>query len=393
MPKTLKVYYKYIFFNVIIIINFLTPYTQWAYFLQLFCLLFLIIFFRSSSIKIDPIKILLFIVFILAFLVSTKRSELVVTDYLRILNLFILVLFFPITDFIKIKYWVLHLLVYVIFFSQIVFILKIFPIIQVIENFYPAEVHFNPLVNIGSLKDFSGNGFLRYGGLYMNSNHAGKFLTLILAVFLIEQRGKSISTKLFFIIPYILAIFLTGSRTAFLASIILSLFYFWHENKFNKKTLVFVIITFFIISVLISFEFRIASLFDEDLPYQLGSLSEKSLFLKNYLFYDSNLINLLFGNFTIRSNNYIHYLRVMDFDSGIGYLIYSIGFFGLLLIIAFFVKLIRNSNFEVKIITIVLIWTVSSTILLQFKMSFLFFMLLSSYYCQNVIVNKPFLKK
>ncbi|MBP8987827.1 MAG: hypothetical protein KBG92_08490 [Spirochaetes bacterium] len=122
-------------------------------------------------------------------------------DVARLFSFLILFSLFPFIHSVKISNLILYVSLLFIFFSQIAYVLNISLLVSFFDRFYPysGEVRgFSSEFLLQSSRDIESIVHRRYGGLYHNPNQAVRFVTLLLSVFLLENRRNSIKI----ILPY-----------------------------------------------------------------------------------------------------------------------------------------------------------------------------------------------
>ncbi len=265
-----------------------------------------------------------------------------------------LILFFPISGNFKIYSNTLIICLSIIVISQIAYILNIPFVVNLINIFYPDDIY---SLKSEYLLSNSSNGFLnmRYGGLFRNPNHCGRIVSLLYAIYLIDIKKSKILMNACVLVLFLFSILLTGSRTAFLVVTLLTVF-FVHKNIFVRYKGVY--FPFFILTLLFALyfgDFRIESRIFDFSELSGGdkhsSLTIKLNFLLDYI--DNTLLrqplDLIFGTFNVdNGENFVldGNSRIKNFDSEIGYLIFSIGFVGLSLLLWFYRNCLQNNPKE-----------------------------------------------
>lgn len=300
---------------------------------------------------------------------------------IRNIVLFELLFFFPFAKNVKIPNIVLYLALIYIFISQISYMIGIDSISSFFSENYPYEGDYieyqSDYLKSVAEKMTLLNRDIRLGGLYINPNQCGRYLNIVFAVFLIENFNSKIKTLLPFLIIYAMAIVATGSRTGFFISIVIFTYYIYSKSL-NKKNALKYISIFIPILIFIGFIFIVNSELTQTvrfLDYDEGL--EKSLFYKINIFIDSiansSFINLIFGRFSNDGPTSIM------LDSEWGELIYRYGFVFFVSLILFYFQLFRKLSVQNRIILFILLWMVSSSVLMSYRTSFIFLLLLSKY--------------
>ena len=104
---------------------------------------------------------------------------------------------------------------------------------------------------------------------------------------------------------------------------------------------------------------------------------------KNYISSESNPIKLIFG--TLQSTR--------PFDAEYGYIVGQYGFMGLLVYCVFWYKLFKTTRKENRCIFPILLWMLSSSIMMAYRSAFLAMMIFSSYYQRTSEIGTEVKKK
>lgn len=356
------------------------PDNKYSSFVQILVLLFFIYLKYNQKIKSlssDVYKIILLLSIAITFAFSgTLLGSYSLDNFVKVINIYLILVLFPISNRIKLnnKYLIISLVV--IFISQISYIINLSIVINFIEKFYSND-YFNSSEILALDGRANIGGIFRFGGLFRNPNQCGRMVTLLLGIYLINN--EKIKSKDYLVISLaLLSVLLTGSRTAFLISLILIFVHFIFLQK-NKKIARFNIILFAlaVTYLAINSEFRGFDLIEKTGATSLGS---KFDFLYNY-YQNSTYGQFILGNFNIDEISYnYNNLRITKFDFEFGYLFHGFGILGLLIILFQVFKIFIKGDYKIKYLFIIMLWTFSSTILVNFRFSLLFFLALSFYY-------------
>ncbi len=273
---------KVILFNMLFLINILSPYTTWAYIIQIVSLFLLITFFKEDSIVVDSKNIFIIISILISFSFSFFWSNISTENYFRFLNLLLLFLFFPITKYYPIKTKILLFVLIIILASQLVYFLNVSNAINIIDYIFPPDPLQNAVGN-GAFNVLSAKYSFRTGGIYHNGNNCGQILNLILVGFIIQNKGKKLLSTLLFYIILICAIIMTGSRSAAIISVAIIGYYYLIINKKSSNFILLFIVLLSLISIAITFNLRIFNLVSDIQKNHEGSLVAKFSVLKYYL--------------------------------------------------------------------------------------------------------------
>lgn len=348
-------------------------------------LLILLLAFRYFSFKKSfTAKYFILGLILVSFVVFVLRNThaLDIKALLRNIVLFELLLFFPFAKNVKIPNAYIYFALIYTFISQISYMIGIGPIISFFTNNYPYEGDFylyqsDFLMSKADEMSLTSRT-LRLGGLFHNSNQCARYLNIILAVYLVENFSSTFKAKSTFLSVYFLAIVGTGSRTGFFISLLMLVYYIYIKSQNKKEVTKYIYIVILSASiilfiVLINSDFTNTYRF---LDYNEGL--EKSVFVKfnillNYLFENTSVISVMFGNF---SNDGV---MAIQFDSEWGELIYRYGLSMIIAFVIFYTYLYRKLDSRHKLFMIVLLWVISSTLVLSYRTGFVFLLLLSKY--------------
>ena len=344
--------------------------------------------FQDALISQYLIIILICVSFFLHAITNSDDGD--IKGYLRNIVIVEMFLFYPFAKAIKISNAYLYFALIYIFISQISYMIGIDPLITFFNDYYPYEgdrywYQSDYLISNADSMSLINRNF-RLGGLFHNANLCAIFLTIILAVYLIENFGKSIKYKLPFIIIYSMAIVGTGSRTGFFVSFLIIIYsiYLRYKNIRNVVSYIYMLVALVGVTVFI---YLLSSGIASDLrflDYEEGL--EKSFFVKvqilvHYLLSDPSLLHFLFGNFINAGSNFI------QFDSEIGELIYNFGFTALIAWLLFFRMIYKRMDPNHRMFFIIFLWTLTATLMFAYRVGFVFMLILSKYDSGSLKIN------
>lgn len=278
----------------------------------------------------------------------------------------------------------------VILITQVAYVLNLNPVIDIINTYYTSEGYFNSSEVVAGNTELEEVFNLRFGGIYRNSNQAGRMITLLFAIALLNL-GKAEKRKWVILSSLVLLFFgvlLTGSRTSFLVLILLSVYFVIYYLNINR-TKVIIGGLFFVLPVfmLLGSGNRLFNYSEFSGNTGQGSFLSKLNFLNQYIDQTSitSPTDLVFGKFNIDNFSYYYGQRISKFDSEIGYLIHAVGFVGLFFIVTFYINIFTKSGNKTRFIMLLLFWMITSSVLTNFRFLVLFFIALSIYYNQDQI--------
>lgn len=344
---------------------------------NIFMCIFLYINYKGKcNPKLTPFKIILIISLLISFVVNLPTLNLGGKAILTFAYILLLFYTFPMIGSVRIRNMYLYISLSIILLSQLVFVINYIPGIFLIDILYPVPEEdlnqYEYFVNeaAGTL---SQSLSLRNSGLFRNPNQTSKYLCLILACFLLENKKMKLKKFLFFIPACFLSIIMTGSRTGLVVSSLLIVTWTFYNRKIKKGYKAFALFCFFIIASIIAFgktEIRGANISDG----LEKSANVKFDILSGYLNSDVSVLSFFWGN--IDSND-IH------FDSEYGFFIFNYGVIGFVLYLIFWYKMFKSTNKTDKIVYLFLLWMVSSTIMLSYRCAFVAMLMFSRFYSES----------
>lgn len=345
------------------------------------------------------IKYILILLLFISFVINMFTFDLELKSIFRVIVLIQMLLFFPFVRNIKIKNSFLYFSLIFILITQSSYLLNISSVISFIDNYYPIDEEYywlqsdHYLSNSSSINDLFSGISLRYGGIFRNANQCMRYVSLLLVVFLIENRDIKLSKIIPFILITLLSAILAGSRTGFVVISLIVFTYFYLNRKrlsvvYKRLIIVFSILIFifivFNIDTLLNFRmFKVSEGLDD-------SFGVKTNIFTDYLSKLSNPFFLLFGNFDSSLLSLYNPTFPM-MDSEYGDLIFQFGFLFTTFLIIFYIQVFKRMNKSNRIFFLIFLWMLTSTVLLSYRMSFLFMFFLSKYtyeFNSNKSLNK-----
>lgn len=366
------------FLGLAIVLAFLLPHTSTLFLLvnPLLCLL-LVQFSKSrrwsSNVFIPLVPIMIAILSNLA-LVQLKAIQSTATIMLYFAC-------FPFVGNIRVRNGYLYFILGFILLSQVVYMLGIPYIGSIIDQLYPisegnmaAEMHERDNVTMVTMFDY------RLGGLYHNSNQCSKYLTMLLAFFLINNSEERMSKITPFMFVAYLGVLMTGSRTGFVIATLIVYFGFFRKQRLSRNyklffgTLAFAGFIYFI---------QNAAGTVRGLDVESGMSNSAGIKWETFLFYlanENSAIGLLFGHLDVQLFQAQYGVAMNSFDSEYGSLAFRFGLVGLIAVFVFWYMVYKRMNSYNRIFLFNLLWVVSSTIVCSYRASFVFMLLLSVIY-------------
>lgn len=366
-----------------LVLGFLLPHTSTLFLLvnPLLCLFYLSfkqnrVYYKNNWMVVIPILLSLFI----------NYPQGVDIKALYICVVIILYFFcFPMVVNVRVPNVYSYFILVFIFISQVAYAYDISFMEQILDTYYPisdedlAGIYERNVVDSSNILDF------RLGGLYHNSNQCARYITFLLAFFLVLNNEKPIRMLLPFIVIALYAVLLTGSRTGFVVASAVIIVYLFVDHKVSSMwryvSVVLVVAGYAFLVFGATNVFRGFNIFDT------GSTDMKLNTFKYYISSENSVIRLLFGYLDISKFSTSRLVvNVMNFfDSDYGSIIFSYGFIGFFSIILYYFTLFKRMNGNGRIFFLLLIWMYSSTIIKSYRALFLFMLLLSCVYNQHKI--------
>ena len=300
---------------------------------------------------------------------------------LTALSIVMCILVFPMVNNVKVKDSYLFICFSIIFLSQIAYVIHLDPIISIVDAIWPISWgegfinHTIENVDISNYEEF------RLGGLYRNPNHLAKYVSFILAIYLVNNNNKRIWGQLFFSALCFFSIMLTGSRTGVVVGSLLVIFGLF-RNQSSSKTIRIVValgVVFYLLYSIASGSGGRGMTIGEGLQ---GSAGPKMRMLIDYLSHESRPVYLLFGHLDPSQFQPSYYVT-HSFDCEYGYLIYCFGFVGLIAFLAYLFRLYKSVKKSDRFFFFILLWMISSSIFFAYRAVFVFMLLLSTIYQKN----------
>ena len=369
------------FVGIGLVLGFLLPHSSTAIMLvnPLLCLFYQCykqnqVYYKNNWIVLVPVVVSLFI----------NLPQGISSKSILIASTILLYFFcFPMVGKVKVPNGYLYFILGFVLLSQMAYAFNIAFMERVLNTYYPiseddtAALYQQNAVNADNLLDF------RLGGLFHNSNQCARYITFLLAGFLVFNNEKPIRQMLPFVIISFYAVLLTGSRTGFVVASAIIITYLFIDNRISaawRYGTVFIAVAVFVFLV-----FGGSSTFRGFDVTNTGSVDLKQATFRYYLSTENSILRILLGYLdTNRFNSSEANSHVMNsFDSDYGSIIFSYGFIGFFAILLYFYTIFRRMDKYGRLFFILLLWMYSSTIVKSYRALFLFLLLLSCVYNQH----------
>lgn len=292
---------------------------------------------------------------------------------------------FPMVGRVKIPNFYFYFILGVVLLSQVAYAYNIGFMERVLNTYYPiseedvAAIYAQNTVSADSMLDF------RLGGLFHNANQCSRYITFLLAGFLVLNNEKPIRKLLPFIVIAYYAVLLTGSRTGFVVASLVLIAYLFVDKRITAvwRTIVVVgaVAVFVVMTLLGSDTFRGFNVIE-------GFGNSANLKMDTFAYYlssENSVLRILFGYLdTSRfDNSGATYYVMNSFDSDYGDIIFSFGFIGFVAIFFYFFNIFKKLKNEGRVFFVLFLWMYSSTVITSFRAFFIFILLFSVNYSKN----------
>lgn len=252
------------------------------------------------------------------------------------------------------------------FITQFAYIIGFSPIINFIQTFYPydSEASGRDMYTFYENATMNNFGSIRLGGVFYNPNQFVRYMQMVLITMLCEIKQFKKNEIIILLPIFATSIIASGSRTSMIVTLLLILVYMYY-NKLLTVGRVMPLITIglfagaYVLSTVDLSNFRMLKV-DEGLD---DSFAMKVQNITNYILSDLNFSQLLFGN--------LDWFHSMDFD--IGNIPVYYGFSFALALITFFIVSYKSIGPKYRIIFVILLWMLSSSIICSYRMAPIFF--------------------
>lgn len=298
---------------------------------------------------------------------------------LTALSIMMCIAAFPMVNNVRLKNIYLFICFGVIFLSQIAYVFHIGFIITIVDTVWPITSwgedfisRTNENVDVNNYLEF------RLGGLYRNPNHLAKYVTFLLAIYLVNNSHKTIGNQALFSVLCFISIILTGSRTGLVVGGLLIFFGLVRNQRSSRTVRVISVMAVlgYIVFIFSTGGGGRGTHIEEGLHDSAGA---KLLLVIDYLSRENNPIYLFFGHldFSLFNPSFdVNY----SFDCEYGYLIYCFGFIGLFAFMYYLVIIFRRFDKSDRLFFFVLLWMITSSIFMSYRAVFVFMLLLSTIY-------------
>ena len=267
-----------------------------------------------------------------------------------------------------------------ILFSQLVYLVNAPSVQSLIETFYPVgETEFDYYEYMTQNIDYQSVLSFRLGGLFRNANHTARYVCLITGVYLADRPNDGLRRISFISVIALVSVVLSGSRTGLVVILLIIGVFILRNHSISRRVKAFIFAATVI--ALIPFFIHGSSLvrgFNINQGYYDSANVKWSVFL-DYLTQDNSFFHLLFGYSDPRTFSPSSYGIMSIFDSEYGDMVYCYGFLGFIFVCLFYLKSLKLCKKENRVFFFFLLWSITSTVLLSYRSSFLFMLFLSHF--------------
>lgn len=367
------------FVGIGLVLGFLLPHTSTAFLLvnPLLCLFYQCykqnqLFYKYNWIVFVPILLTLLINF-----PQGVNSKAIMVCLTILLYFFC----FPIVREVQIPNYYFYFILIIIILTQLAYLLHIPILVNLLDTYYPISendtngiAYMQNNITTENMLDF------RMGGLYRNSNQCSRYLTFLLASFLVLNDEKPLRKLIPFVIVAFYAVLLTGSRTGFVVASMIIIAYLFVDKRVSaglRYGVTFVAVVGFLFMIFVGSDtFRGGNVMDTN------STDMKLATFGYYLSSENSVFRLLIGYLDVsRFDHEGAMIDVMNnFDSDYGSIIFSYGFVGFFAILIYYFTIFLKMDNKGRVFFLLLLWMYSSTIVKSYRALFLFMLLLSLVY-------------
>lgn len=280
--------------------------------------------------------------------------------------------------------WAIFAIFLTVLLSQIVITLNIEPFASLIKNIYIED---QDDIYVGNITDMVNSAYYRAGGFLGNANQCAKFCNLIFAMYLTLFDYKKINIPIF--ITYLAIIVLAGSRTGMIVSLTLVCIYIYQKIRASEKNTNAIIFIITITFIALGIQYFLSSHFsdmriinvEDGIENSLNSKTNALSIYYEYTLYNDEWGHYFIGNYYSSLSNIFmqnNLISLGKFDSDIGYLFYSYGIIGLIIIGVCTVIKFRRTNTSLYYYPIFL-WIISAAVYTHIKFIILFIIILLAF--------------
>lgn len=366
------------FLGLAVVLAFLLPHTGILFLLvnPLLCLLFIL---QSSGRRLLNIVLIPLVPISIATILNLEMAQMKALQSTATIMLYFAC--FPLVGNLRMRNGYLYFIFGIIFLSQIVYLFGLTYIGHLLDQIYPiSEGDMAAIEYARNHATFANMFDYRYGGLYHNANQCSKYITMLLAFFLINNRDEHMGKIIPFVIFAYLSVLLSGSRTGFVVATIIIYFIFFRMRKLsnNYRLLIGTL-------ALIGFGYFIQRSVGTVRGLDIGNGMNDSVNVKwetlvFYLITEKSIIGLLFGHLDERLFEGQYGLTLSHLDTEYGYLIFNFGLIGFFSVFVFWYMVYKRMDKSSRIFMFLLLWCVTSTIVCSYRAFFAYMVLLSVIY-------------
>lgn len=292
---------------------------------------------------------------------------------------------FPFVGPVKVRNSYLTICLIFIILSQLVYLLDIGFLTSFIDTYYPiSENDMNFYSHMRNNISYENMTNYRLGGLYRNPNQCARYLTFLLALYLVSNRQKPLRGQLMFPLAALSAVLITGSRTGLAVAALLLFFTIFRKRDMPAMAKIVTILAVIFLGVyLASSELSDMRSLDFQRGFS-GSFNLKWVTFYYYFISEESLLYMLFGHLDPEQFQNLMALGMEQFDTDYGNLIYCFGIVGFLSFFIYWINIGRKITKESRVYFFLLFWMLGSTLVMSYRGCFIFQLLLSIIYSNDL---------
>ncbi len=292
---------------------------------------------------------------------------------------------FPFVGPVKVRNSYLTICLIFIILSQLVYLLDIGFLTSFIDTYYPiSENDMNFYSYMRNNISYENMTNFRLGGLYRNPNQCARYLTFLLAFYLVSNRQKPLRSQWMFPLTALSAILMTGSRTGLVVAALLLFF-----TLFRKRDMPAMAKFVTILAVVFAGIYLASSELSDmrSLDFQRGfsgSFNLKWVTFYYYFISEESLLYMLFGHLDPEQFQNLMMMGMEQFDTDYGNLIYCFGIVGFLSFFVYWIIIGSKITKESRVYFFLLFWMLGSTLVMSYRACFIFQLFLSIIYSNDI---------
>ena len=368
------------FLGIAILLGFLLPHSNTLFLLVNPILCLLLVFSNSRSRHMQPFVLVVVIPIVISIILNLEVASL--KSFQSTFTILLYFICFPFVGQTRVRNVYLYICLSYIIFSQLVYLFGISSLSNIFEQIYPLSEEdslYNTYVSMSENLSSDTLFDYRLGGIYHNSNQCARYITFLMALFLINNHDQRSRGVLIFSAVAYASVLFTGSRTGFVVSSLILYFGIFRQNMYSKSLkYLFVILSIIGIGYLLYSGISLRG-FNIEGGFHNSANSKWYTFLY-YLENEDSIVALLFGHLDPSLFKGVYSVAMNKFDCEYGSIVYRFGFIGFIALILYLYKLYQHVDKSYRFFFFVCLWMISSTIIVSFRAFFIFMLFASIIY-------------